>query len=85
MTALTCRTQIVVFSRMWSCVCRNVQFCCEYGLCMLYLPPKQKLSIEVDNDIEMRVGMIKELVNVRDGKMTFVWRYVLVGRCPCSD
>jgi len=64
----------VFFSRMWSCVGRNVQFCCErYGLCMLDLldlPPKQKLSTEVDNDIEMRVGMIKELMNVRDGKMT---------------
>jgi len=25
---------------------------------------------KVDNDIEMRVGIIKELVNVRDSKMT---------------
>ena len=61
---------------VWSCVGRNVQFCCErYGLCMLDLldlPPKEKLSTEVDNDIEMRVGMIKELVKVTDGKMT-VW------------
>jgi len=61
---------------MWSSVGRNVQFCCErYGLCMLDLLdllPKQKLSTKVDNDIEMRVGMIKELVKVTDGKMT-VW------------
>ena len=37
---------------------------------LLDLPPKQKLSTKAHNDIEMRVGMIKELVNVRDGKMT---------------
>jgi len=39
---------------------------------LLDLLPKQKLSTKVINDIEMKVGMIKELVNVTDGKMT-VW------------
>ena len=58
---------------MWSSVGRYVQFCCEqYGLSMfdlLELPPKQKMCTKEDNDIEIRVNMIKELVKVRDGKM----------------
>jgi len=37
---------------------------------LLDLLPMQKLTTKVDNDIEMRVGMIKELVKVRNGKMT---------------
>jgi len=37
---------------------------------LLDLPHKQKLITKVDNDIEMKVNMIKQLVNVRDSKMT---------------
>ena len=54
-----------------------MQFCCQrYGLCLLDLldlASKQKLSTKVDDEIVMRVGMIKELVNVRDGKNDFIW------------
>ena len=63
----------VFFSRMCSGVGRNVQFCCErYGISMstlLDLPSKRKLRINADDDIR-RVDMIKELVLVRDGKMS---------------
>jgi len=34
---------------------------------LLHMPPKQKLNIKIDKDVENRVGMIKELVMVRDG------------------
>jgi len=64
---------IVFFGRMQSGVGRNVQLCCErYGRYMsdlLHMLPKQKLNIKIDKDVENRVGMIKELVMVRDGLM----------------
>ena len=34
---------------------------------LLHMPPKQKLNIKIHKDVENRVGMIKELVMVRDG------------------
>jgi len=56
--------------RMCSAIGRSVQFCCErYGMCMPDLfvsPPKQKLRTAVDNDIVRRVGMIQELIMVRE-------------------
>jgi len=64
----------VFFGCMCSVVGRNVHFCCErYGMCMpdlFVLPPKQKLRIAVDNDIVRRVGMIQELIMVREGNMS---------------
>jgi len=35
----------------------------------IFLPPKQKLRIAVENDIVRRVGMIQELIMVREGNM----------------
>ena len=63
----------VFFGRMQSGVGRNVQLCCKrYGRYMsdlLHMPPKQKPNIQIDKDVENRVGMIKELVMVGDGLM----------------
>jgi len=48
-----------------------VQLCCErygkYTSDLLHMPPKQKLNIKIDKDVENRIGMIKEFVMVRDG------------------
>jgi len=44
------------------------------------MPPKQKLNIKIDNDVENMVGMIKELVMVRDGLMS-----VYGVRLSCAD
>jgi len=55
----------VFFSRLWSGVGRNAQFCCESsGVCMLALfdlPSKQKLAVKVDNNMERSVRMIPEV------------------------
>jgi len=37
---------------------------------LLHMPPKQKLNIKIDKDVENRVGMIKVLVMLRDGLMS---------------
>ena len=59
------------FGRMQSGVGRNVQLCCEryrrYISDLLHMPSKQKLNIKIDKDVENMVGMINELVMVRDG------------------
>ena len=74
----------VFFGRMLSGVGRNVQFCCErYGRYisdLLHMPPRQKLNIKIDKDVENRVGMIKELVMMRDGLMS-----VYGDRFSCAD
>jgi len=48
--------------------------CCErygkYTSDLLHMPPKQKFNIKIDKDVANRVGMIKELVMVRDGLMS---------------
>ena len=66
----------VFFSRMRSGIGRNIQFCCErYGMRisdLLHMPHKRKFSVKVEDDVERRAGMIKELVMVRDGS-EFVW------------
>jgi len=47
---------------MQSEVGRNVQLCCErYGRYMsdlFHMPPKQKLNIKIDSDVENRVGIV---------------------------
>jgi len=45
---------------------------------VLDMPPKQKLSIKIENDVERRVRMIKELVLVGDGLMSVSGDNVLV-------
>ena len=69
---------------MQSGVGHNVRLCCErYGSYMsdlLHMPPKQKLNIKIDKDVENRVGMIKELVMVRDGLKS-----VYGDRFSCAD
>jgi len=47
---------------------------------LLHLPPKQKLNIKIDKFVENRVGMIKELVMVRDGLIS-----VYGDRFLCAD
>jgi len=47
---------------------------------MSYLSPKQKLNIKIDKDVENTVGMIKELVMVRDGLMS-----VYGDKFSCAD
>ena len=47
---------------------------------LLHMPPKQKLNIKTDMDVENRVGMVKELVMVRDGLMR-----VYGDRFSCAD
>jgi len=46
---------------------------------LLHMPPKRKLNIKI-KDVENRVGMIKELVMVRDGLMR-----VYADRLSCAD
>jgi len=69
---------------MLSGVGRNVQFCCEryerYISDLLHMPPRQKMNIKIDKDVENRVGMIKELVMVRNGLMS-----VYGDRFSCAD
>ena len=53
---------------------------------LLHMPPKQKLNTKIDKDVENRVGMIKELVMLRDG-LTSVYGvrfHVLMFNLICS-
>ena len=51
------------------CAVKDMGAIGKYMSDLLHMPPKQKLNIKIDKDVENRVGMIKELVMVRGGLM----------------
>jgi len=71
---------VVFISRMTSGICRNIHSCCErYRMHIsgfLDMPPKQKLSINVENDVERMVGSLYE---VRDGSMSLSGGMLIFG------
>jgi len=61
------------YSRMCSGMGRNVQYYCErFGVCAIdVICSSKQWKLQADIDMDIRAGMIRELVMIRDG----LWRF----------
>jgi len=63
----------VFYSRMCSGMGRNVQYYCErFGVCAIdVICSSKQLKSHADVDMDIRAGMIHELVMIKDGIVAF--------------